>query len=374
VDQRALQGWHPDPSGQHEQRYFSGGQPTKLVRDGLAEAYDEPPPPEEWPDHVAVAAGVPSGGYEAGPDSHSTTPHPGAPARGRRTGLVNTVVALVAVGAVVGFVGIDGGFSPKHGPKPQTGSGSLTADLAAFVTASARSTLAQKTADVSLTATTEINGSLVYLRGNGQVDLAANTMAFNLRASYSGTTYSESEIMTGRALYVQVTMNGQSLTQALGGKHWMEIPLSGPAAQSNAPQDSPGWSLQLLEQQGAKVTTLGSRTVGGLTCSGYAVTPSQQAMLAAAQQEWSQLGLSSSVTAAARQMLENSTPPTIAVWLDPKRDLACELDVAMQLGTGTSAEAGNPPATESIQMVLTFTHYGVPVDITAPAQQDTVSF
>ena len=38
-----LHGWQSDPFGLHEQRYFSQGQPTKLVRDGGVEAYDPPP-------------------------------------------------------------------------------------------------------------------------------------------------------------------------------------------------------------------------------------------------------------------------------------------------------------------------------------------
>jgi len=38
------QGWYRDPYLVHEDRYFSDGQPTKLVRDGDAEAYDPPPP------------------------------------------------------------------------------------------------------------------------------------------------------------------------------------------------------------------------------------------------------------------------------------------------------------------------------------------
>jgi hypothetical protein len=37
------QGWYRDPYLVHEDRYFSDGQPTKLVRDGDAEAYDPPP-------------------------------------------------------------------------------------------------------------------------------------------------------------------------------------------------------------------------------------------------------------------------------------------------------------------------------------------
>ena len=39
-----LQGWAEDPFRLHEQRYFSAGRPTKLVRDDGVESYDEPPP------------------------------------------------------------------------------------------------------------------------------------------------------------------------------------------------------------------------------------------------------------------------------------------------------------------------------------------
>lgn len=38
------QGWYRDPHHVHEDRYFSDGQPTKLVRDGGKEYYDPPPP------------------------------------------------------------------------------------------------------------------------------------------------------------------------------------------------------------------------------------------------------------------------------------------------------------------------------------------
>lgn len=38
------QGWYRDPYGIHEDRYFSDGHPTKLVRDGGCEAFDAPPP------------------------------------------------------------------------------------------------------------------------------------------------------------------------------------------------------------------------------------------------------------------------------------------------------------------------------------------
>jgi hypothetical protein len=36
-------GWYRDPYGVHEDRYFSQGFPTKLVRDSGVESYDPPP-------------------------------------------------------------------------------------------------------------------------------------------------------------------------------------------------------------------------------------------------------------------------------------------------------------------------------------------
>jgi hypothetical protein len=38
------QGWYRDPYLVHEDRYFSAGEPTKLVRDSGVEDYDPPPP------------------------------------------------------------------------------------------------------------------------------------------------------------------------------------------------------------------------------------------------------------------------------------------------------------------------------------------
>jgi len=389
-----LQGWHADPFGVHEQRYFSGGRPTRLVRDGRVEAHDEPPATHEGPDGVAVAATVrPAAGHAAGAGlwassgptapggsggppatsdrdaaaaGYPPAPSASAPARKRRVGLVNTMVTLAAAAALVTFVAIE---AWQHGPTSHPGPGSTGTELAAFVSASARATVAQQTADVSLTAISDINGTLVNLRGEGQIDLSSNSFAFELKASYAGTTLAENEIVTSHALYIQLAMNGQSLVQLLGGKHWMEIPLAAPATVTSSLQDSPARVLQLLEEQGAQVRAIGSRTVGGLTCSGYEATPSRQAMVAATQQDVAQLGLSAPERAAALQAASDSTPPTITVWLDPTRQLACELAVSMQVATVTS----DGPGTRSLQMLLTFTHYGVPVDITAPAPSDTLT-
>ena len=51
----AAEGWYRDPYGIHQDRWFSAGTPTSLVRDQGAEGHDEPPgyppagPPVESP-------------------------------------------------------------------------------------------------------------------------------------------------------------------------------------------------------------------------------------------------------------------------------------------------------------------------------------
>ena len=45
------EGWYTDPWGHHDARWISEGVPTKLVRDGALESYDDPPdapPSQAW--------------------------------------------------------------------------------------------------------------------------------------------------------------------------------------------------------------------------------------------------------------------------------------------------------------------------------------
>ena len=63
MDVRA-QGWYHDPYGVHEDRYFSAGTPTKLVRDNGQESYD-PPPNRPLPDGDLLPAE--SAGSESSP-------------------------------------------------------------------------------------------------------------------------------------------------------------------------------------------------------------------------------------------------------------------------------------------------------------------
>lgn len=58
------QGWYRDPYGLHQDRYFSDGQPTKLVRDGAEESYDPPPPEPPEGELVEVPEVEPTDGSD----------------------------------------------------------------------------------------------------------------------------------------------------------------------------------------------------------------------------------------------------------------------------------------------------------------------
>ena len=53
------EGWYTDPYGRHEARWMSMGRPTKLVRDGDVESYEDPPdaPPTQQPERIEPPEG-----------------------------------------------------------------------------------------------------------------------------------------------------------------------------------------------------------------------------------------------------------------------------------------------------------------------------
>jgi hypothetical protein len=371
-----MQGWGGDPFGLHEQRYFSAGHPTKLVRDGGVEAYDEPPAGEFSPGDVAAVTSVSSSAVSREPSAlgHAAAPFLGIaspPARRRRADLAYSTVALVAVAAVVAVIAV-AGLRGTNGGAKSSGSISSGMSLAAFVTKSASQTLTQHTADISLTGTVNIGGTTVNTHGTGQANFAANAVAMTLSTTVSGTTLVEREIDTGHALYMQLVVNGRSMSQYFGGRDWLEIPVASSPSDAE-PQDSAISLLRLLERQGARTAQLGTQNIGGVNCTEVAVTPTMQALLAAMQQESASDGLSKSEAAAAQSLLKNSAPPSLIVWFDPKRDLTCQLFVYLQLGLGLPSGSGSLPSTATTQVLMTFTHYGVPVTIMPPAESDTFS-
>src|SRR5579859_3912643 len=128
---RSLQGWSGDPYGLHEARYFSGGRPTKLVRDGGVETYDEPPaerPAAAVATAVMVQAGPPDPAPLPSPPGPFEMPAAGyylpghAPVAPRRTLSLGLAVLgrLLIAGSIVGVVILKAGGSqaPASSPSP----------------------------------------------------------------------------------------------------------------------------------------------------------------------------------------------------------------------------------------------------------------
>jgi len=62
VDKDDHEGWFTDPFGRHEARWLSDGTPTKLVRDGSLESYDDPPDEEPTHEPQRIVVEVPPDG------------------------------------------------------------------------------------------------------------------------------------------------------------------------------------------------------------------------------------------------------------------------------------------------------------------------
>jgi hypothetical protein len=423
----SLQGWSEDPFGLHEARYFSAGRPTKLVRDGRIESYDEPPSgsPEPagavavedasgpaaaplspaQPDDAPRPAGATSTPRPAGassaprPAGRSSAPRPAEEAlrpaeeaprpaeeepritvrtsrsaarNGYRPGrnsaapatepplrlsrwvIVATAVLLAAT--LTGYV-LKANQSGSASPQPTT-------SPAAFVTQSAQHTLAESTATMTLSGTMQTAGRDVALVGTGETDFRTGATQMNMGFTASGQTVSEQVIVVGGNFYLAMSLNGKGLAQLIGGgRDWTELPVAqaGPEDLSGSDQLA---SLSELEQQGNTVQALGTKTIDGVLCTGYTVTPSRQAMLAAMRDESARLGLSTAMTSQFSSVIASLSPPTYIVWFDGQ-GLLRQMGVNWQMTTLDGA---------STSLVVAFSHYGSPVDITAPAPSDTISY
>ena len=159
-----LQGWHPDPYGRHESRYFSAGRATFLVRDGYVEGSDpvEQIPPQPYPPSVVagisepayvsaadmpatrpLAAGADLASERHGSSGHSASGHRAsghrasgnsAPGRSGRLALLAAVAVVLVVGVLVVAVG-----ATRHQPRSTADLSSTASPTAAGSPASAAS-------------------------------------------------------------------------------------------------------------------------------------------------------------------------------------------------------------------------------------------
>ena len=385
---RTLQGWALDPFGLHESRYFSDGRPTKLVMDGGVESYDEPPSDTFDPAALADWTGDSEAGapWAASATSGSGPSYNGpeyvdrgfTAAGGRsRRGLYTVGVIIAAAAAATGVLVVN-----RSSPQPSP---------VAFVTTSLQRMTAVKTADISVSGTIQAAGQSTALNGTGQVNFATSAMTISLSASTGGRTATvlRAVLLNGN-FYIAVGQAGSSLGKLTGGREWIELPGS---QSSGSHGSAPIVTPTMLKQPGVTVRALGSRVVGGVNCTGYAVTPSIHTHTVSPIVANTESGLSTvTVQGSLGGLFKN--PPTITVWIDAQGfvheagfNLQTSITIpanSLSLLPGNSSNTipassssivpgGGPNVPFSVNVTLDFTHLGTPVTITAPPPSDVTS-
>ena len=275
---------------------------------------------------------------------------------------VATAIGLATTGGQQGAPGTDGRQSvPSPGASQVPGAGVAPA---VFVVSSATTTLHQHSADVTISGSVSANGQTVPIDGTGYADFDQDAFSANMTMNSPTGALGEDEIAVGGHIYLSVGADGVGISQLTGGPHWVDVPVpEQDSSQLGTGNVDPLVQIQVLEQQGATVTPLGTSTMEGETVSGYSATPSQAEEQQALQQEVQSGEIPQSAVPMVEQELQSIGTPTMDVYFDSSRLLR---KLSVTFGGGSS------PVSASVQM--TFGDYGTTVSIGPPASSDVISY
>ncbi len=273
---------------------------------------------------------------------------PKAKRRGVRMAALATTAVVVA-GVTVGVVAGSG-----------SGSGSATRSStpSAIVLLSAKTALADRTADLGLSMTIHTStGASISATGSGTIDFTADAGQMNL--NYAGASQMSgeqlSELFVGRSFYLSVP----GISTIAPGKSWVSETLAG--ASSMTPGSSnPASMLQLLAHEGASVRPDGSTTIGGTAVRAYDVeiTP------AIISRRLASAGLPSSVLQDVKTMFGSSGVHLEVYVSDATKQIR-------RITTSLAMSVGGISITGAVNEDLT--NYGVPVSINAPPTSQVIS-
>lgn len=264
-----------------------------------------------------------------------------------------TAGAAVAITLVVSLVFIGAG-----------GPGSK--DASAQVEMGARATLAEHTVAMEVSGSLTANGQSIPMSGSGFADLSSRLETLTMSFSANGTAVQETVLADGPSAYMQVVENDQNaIAQLLPGKHWVEMPL-GASASSVLGAGTPNIlsQLQLLTQQGNAVVSLGSSTINGEAVTGYQVTITHEAMVAASKRLLAKGGAEAQEMRALLSSI-SMEPPVIEVWLGADHLLRRE-KVSMSASSIGNSVSGD--------VEVDFSNYGSPVTVSIPAAGDVATY
>lgn len=375
------QGWYEDPFQLHEARYFSAGRPTKLVRDGNVESYDEPPG-ESAPGAVAVAAGGNAASatltrVEASRPNNANSFSDGpAYTRRRPRSRVLTAVAVVAIagGATTAFIAVQ----PRPANATATEATAYAATMhasSAVVSATYAMTTGTRKSDVAVTE----SGPVSWSADQGET---AMTMTLD-----GGQFMTGRQIFDGTKTYSKTKINGvpaAALSGLPGAAGWTETTWTGASSQATsgvlpsvlsgglsypAGTASPASMLELLRAQASSVQTIGGEVLDGINTTHYrALIP------------LSRLGDDTPADEVKLQQALGTSSIGVDYWIDSS-NLLRQLRFAiteLRAPSGTSSSPGEVtvplgtyPITFSIGLQLP--RYGTPVHVVPPPSAQITS-
>jgi Protein of unknown function (DUF2510) len=325
-------GWYRDSANPSLARYWDG---AKLSQEGrpLPTSVDRA---SDWSTHarspITRRLVFPSG-------FDRETGNPSIPIK---TGAIVCAVGMAAVVvAAVVTIGLGNGASAE-----------------ASVTDAANTTLAGKTAHVSVRVTTSVRGESVTLSGTGSVNFADNSMQLEMPFESNGEQATLQEVFMGDILYESVP----GISQVEPGKSWISVNFASLAKSSGDSSNdllgNPSVMLRLLRHGGNKVSPLVPSVIDGVACQGYSVTIDKariRSEIANAQ-----------LPGWLRQALSNTglVSANVKIYIDGQGLLRRQTTVTeMALGGSAVAASGT----------VDFSNYGLPVSVSTPPIDQVVS-
>jgi hypothetical protein len=363
------QGWGPDPFGQHQERWFSWGQATGLVRDGMRETFDpvpadgetpQAPPPRLTESPAASQPLAADGGWAPGADTQVMWPTASppqvpvsdpwqapAPETAKRSKLrwVAAAIALVVIGAMVTAV-----IASRHASPPSP---------AVLVGGASNRTMATQTAHFSSTTTVSGASSGTYqVLESGNENFATKSLQANLDIEGQ----SETVRVVGDDIYLQPP----ALVPLPNGIHWVEISPQD-LGTSTSPSDlnvaDPAQGLQFLGGAVGSPVVVGSATVGGVRTTHYRIVLNLRALFAKLGNAEGHLSPDLGRTLQTMSGDKQLTAVPGEVWLDSAdRVRRIKFTLSLQIAGQTVDELSTTD----------FTNFGVSVVVDAPAPSDTV--
>ncbi len=221
------------------------------------------------------------------------------------------------------------------------------------------SSLADKTASISLTMNASDNGTTINAAGTGGIDFTQNALQLDLSMNADGQSLDLQADYLGGTIYESIPQIGEIAP----GKSWVSLDLSSitsaagtGASGSLSIQGNPAEMLRMLSENGNVVEPIGASMVEGVPVQGYSVTISATKIRseltklpAWMQSEMSNVGISGM---------------HYKVYIDGEGQLR-SIAISLQM----TADAKSVILSES----LDFSDYGAPVSVSAPPADQTVS-